>query len=171
MGAPTALSTVCVCVCSSPLAGSIFVYWTTFCQLLIAHQLPPTVQQCRFCRLSRLQGCKDRQRARACGDKKGVKVQKAGLEQEGQTSESRHLVGELTSYETETGGGVTRNLSVATHQTHILYTAAPHHPAQFVRQSCQGRSWTVFRKCCLACGDDKYFVVAYRRLQVYEVLL
>ena len=114
---------VCVCVCSSPLAGSIFVYWTTFCQLLIAHQLPPTVQQCRFCRLSRLQGCKDRQRARACGDKKGVKVQKAGLEQEGQTSESRHLVGELTSYETETAGGVTRNLSVATHQTHILYTA------------------------------------------------
>ena len=51
----------------------------------------------------------------------GVKVQEAGLEQEGQTSESRHLVGELTSYETETAGGVTRNLSVATHQTHILH--------------------------------------------------
>ena len=66
----------------------------------------------------------------------GGKSARSGLEQEGQTSESRHLVGELTSYETETAGGVTRNLSVATHQTHILYTAvliAPHHPADCKR--------------------------------------
>ena len=78
---PSALSSVhpagpvCVCVCAGWLvAGSIFVYWTTFCQLLIAHQLAPTVQQRRFCRL-RLQGasCKERE------DKKRVrKVQKVG---------------------------------------------------------------------------------------------
>ena len=39
--APCLVSTqrVCLVCVPSPLAGSIFVYWTTFCQLPIAHQL------------------------------------------------------------------------------------------------------------------------------------
>ena len=87
---PTALSSVhpaglvCVCVCAEPLAGSIFVYWTTFCQLPIAHQLPPAVQR-RLCRLSLLQG--------QTGEEEG-KSAKSGssFEQEAETgSESRHL--------------------------------------------------------------------------------
>ena len=51
------------------------------------------------------------------GSKKGdVQMEKGGKTQ---TGESRHLVGELSSYRTR----VTRNLSVATRGFHIPHTA------------------------------------------------
>ena len=82
--APCLVSTqrVCLVCVPSPLAGSIFVYWTTFCQLPIAHQLLVPVLSATQIVQTQLVARTDRGRK-----KKRVQVQKvaaaaAGLGQE-----------------------------------------------------------------------------------------
>ena len=82
--APCLVSTrrVCLVCVPSPLAGSIFVYWTTFCQLPIAHQLLVPVLSATQIVQTQLVARTDRGRK-----KKRVQVQKvaaaaAQLEQE-----------------------------------------------------------------------------------------
>ena len=75
--APCLVSTQrALCVCARPLAGSIFVYWTTFCQLPIAHQLLVLVLSATQIVQTQLVARTDRGRK-----KKRVQVQKvaAGL--------------------------------------------------------------------------------------------